>query len=218
MINSIRRYLAEFLMTKTIDENFRQSHRELGGLAGAGTAEVISKCVYQMTDDYAYLEVGIYQACNFVIVANSNKSVDCYGVDNFSQEFEENKLFTESTEEVVKSRIEKYCPEAKYFKSDFREFLSKPMPFDKQVGVYFFDGPHELQDQIDGVEMAIPHLADEAIIFVDDLNSPNVQESYSILLDRHPKELIPIGFLIDEYNSKETFSQGQVIFEYRRQK
>lgn len=205
-------------MLKRVDEEFRHFHHELGGLAGAGTAEVISQCVYQMTDDYAYLEVGIYQACNFVLVACSNKSVDCYGVDNFSQEFEENKAFKESTEEVVKSRIEKFCPDAKYFKSDFREFLKSPMPFDKKVGVYFFDGPHELQDQIDGVEMALPHLADEAVIFIDDLRSPNVQQSYSILVDRHPKELIPIAFLDAGNGDKQIFSQGQIVLEYRRQK
>jgi hypothetical protein len=217
MINTLDAFTNENM----ISPEFKREQELLQGLSGAGTAQLIGRCVSFMDSDKVYLEVGIYQAANLVLVASRNKNKQCYGVDNFSQEFQENQNFKGmTTEEVVVERIKNFGVEknCKFFKSDFREFLCDRSNIDgKKVEVYFFDGPHELQDQIDGVEYAFPLLADEAIIFVDDWLSENVQEATKVLLDKH-KELELIKILRGGYSSRELFNQGQCVFKFTRKK
>lgn len=215
----ISNYIDSFANERMIDAYFQQKQTELEGLSGAGTAQIIGKCVSFMDPDKVYLEVGIYQAANLVLVASKNKNKLCYGVDNFSQEFQENKNYAElTTEQVVQKRIKDFEIESncKYFKADFREFLKDRTDVEgKKVEVYFFDGPHELQDQVDGVEMALPLLADNAFIFVDDWASENVQEAARILTERH-KELTLRKIFKGSSNIRQIFNQGQCVFEYNR--
>lgn len=219
MRNFISKYIDAFSHEGMIDDFFKNKQTELEGLSGAGTAQIIGKCVSYIDPDKVYLEVGIYQAANLVLVASKNKNKMCYGVDNFSQEFQENKNFANlTTEQVVQKRIKDFGVEnnCKYFKSDFREFLSNRTEVEgKKVEVYFFDGPHELQDQIDGVEMAFPLLSDQAFIFVDDWASENVQEATNVLLGRH-KELTLRKILKGSNNVRQLFNQGQCVFEFKR--
>ena len=42
--------------------------------------------------------------------------------------------------------------------------------------VYLFDGPHEEQDQYDGITMAMPALADQFVLIIDDWNWDRVRQ------------------------------------------
>jgi hypothetical protein len=41
--------------------------------------------------------------------------------------------------------------------------------------VYLYDGPHEYQDQYDGLKLVLSALASEFVFIVDDWNWPNVR-------------------------------------------
>lgn len=209
-IRNCRRFLSEYVSSNTVlSERFLSLHSIMNGLTGPATAEAISHCVKLMDKNLCYLEVGIYQGCNLSLVAHHNPEIECVGVDNFSQAFKENELTQLTTEECVQNKVDFFrLKNTTIIKDDFRSFLSKPG--DKKVGVYFFDGPHEFQDQVDGIELALSHLADEAIVFIDDLRSENVQKSYSFLVEKHP-ELTPICFFTNQQ-----YGQGQVVLEYKR--
>ena len=216
MIKLIENYIKSLNGSFVPNIDFINAQKKLDGLSGALTAQIISKCLSFLNDDLAYLEVGIYQASNLVMVASTNRSKLCVGVDNFSQEFEENKKYSCSTEELVQKRFKDYdLKNCFYIKKDFRTFLQNENNINgKKIGLYFFDGPHELQDQIDGIEMSFNLLADEAIIFIDDLASDNVIKAYDHLkLNKH---LQFISNLTSDYHIKEIFNQGQMILKYTR--
>lgn len=199
---------------KNIDKEFSRNINKLQGLSGAGTAQCIAN-VAKLLRVNQYLEIGIYQASNLVQIATKNKDVVCCGVDNFSENFEENKNYSNpTTEEVVSKRLfDLKLKNCVIIKDDFRNFLKTTNI--KNVELYFFDGPHRLQDQIDGIEMALPILADRAIIFIDDHASENVQESTRILLEKY-KELELIRVLVGSSNVRTIFNQGQVVLKYNR--
>lgn len=46
-----------------------------------------------------------------------------------------------------------------------------------RYNIYLFDGPHEFQDQFDGIKMAQPALDAEYVQIVDDWNWPQVREA-----------------------------------------
>lgn len=186
------------------------------GLTGAGTIDIISNCAKFIDKDKCYLEVGIYQGTNIVGVAKQ-VSCDCFGVDNFSEEFKEDELFEKSTEELVQEKIEKYnLKNCSYFKEDYKKFLIDHNDINgKKVEIYFYDGPHELQDQIDGILLAKNLLADQALIFIDDLNSPNVQNSIEHLLTYN--EFKPIQVLTYFTDGRQYFGQGQCVLLYTKE-
>lgn len=211
----------EFWLSSFSEDKIQQKYKLLSekyqGLTGAGTAEAISKAVSLLPGNY--LEVGIYQGANFSVVASENPDKTCIGVDNFSQEFQENKRYQMSTEEVVQSRLKELNCEknALVQKYDFREFLrTDPLYMEGDISVYFYDGPHEMIDQIDGIDMALPYLKDEAIIFVDDFFSPNTAIGSMILLDHYRNNLKFLRVLRNRENSRSGFNQGQIVMKFSR--
>ena len=212
----IRNYLSLFKW-QNIESEWKQYCNKMMGLTGAGTVQALSRAATFVDKNKCYLEVGIYQAVNFVGVAKTAKNTKCFGVDNFSQAFDENDLYKMTTEELVNHRIKEYnLSNAHVFKQDFREFLTNRKDInDLKVELYLFDGPHEYQDQVDGVEMAIPLLADRAIIVVDDWASENVQDSTEFLLDKYKKNLKQINLFTGPINNRDYFNQGQVVFEWK---
>lgn len=202
---------------KFISKSFIKEAQKLKGLAGAGTAQAISETCKRFKAR-TYLEVGIFQATNFMQIAKHNPDVKCYGVDNFSESFEENKLYPDLTTEqlVIKRIADAELKNCVLIKQDFREFLNA-RSLECPIDVYLYDGPHTYQDQVDGVEMALPLLNDKAFVFVDDFASENVQESTEYLKRKH-KELTLIKILVGRSNERENFNQGQVVFKFERHK
>ena len=114
---------------------------------------------------------------------------ECLAVDNVSQDFQENLRYDLPTRELVLRNIDTIGrANGKLLEGDFRERLQTGLEDIKgRVKFYFYDGPHEEQDQIDGVEMAMHLLADEAYILVDDWGSENVKTSTKHLVKTHPE-------------------------------
>jgi hypothetical protein len=205
-----------------IKQSFIKDTNSLSGLSGAGTAQVISEsCKFiDWKNRKCYLEVGIYQASNFIQIAKNNPKVICYGVDNFSESFNENKNYEFlSTEQVVLKRINDLnLQNCKILKYDYVDFFSRfESELNKSVEIYYYDGPHTLEHQIKGIELAMPLLSDEALIFIDDFASPATQESVLYLKNKY-KELKLLKVLNSSINLRNNFNQGQVVFKFERNK
>lgn len=215
-IKLMENYLKAFAGTQLVDSRFIERQNEFQGLTGAATAQLISKCVSFMARDLFYLEIGIFQGANLISVACENKDKICYGVDNFSEHFQESRT-DKTEEEMVYQRIEKYkCDNIRIANSDFRVWISNNLEIlNKKIGVYMYDGPHGLLDQIDGIEMVLPLLADHAVVFVDDLACENTQESIKILIEKYKKNIKPLLGTPNDC-SKLGYQQGQAVLIYER--
>lgn len=185
-------------------------------LIGGGSIHIVKEIVSNFLEekDY-YLEVGCFQAWNFSLACHFAKC-KCLAVDNFSQDFQECERYKLPTRDLVIQNIETIGRgNGELIEGDFRETLAFNLgDIKEKVKFYFYDGPHEEKDQIDGVELALPLLADEAIIMVDDWASENVKTSTRYLLNKH-KELSLIKVLDGPHN-RQYFNQGQVVFSYSR--
>lgn len=184
-------------------------------LVGGGTIQLLVELARDyLSEKDVYLEVGCYQAWNFSLVCHFARC-RCLAVDNFSQDFEENSRYDLPTAALVERNIQTIGRgNGKLIQGDFRETLGS-LDIDP-IKLYFYDGPHEEDDQVDGIELALPHLADEALIFVDDWASPNVKTSTKKLLDKN-KEL-SIVRVFDGPRNRLWFNQGQIVFKFERNK
>jgi hypothetical protein len=145
-------YLPDWLMT-------------MEAMSGKKYKHFINQLISQV-DDVRYLEVGTWTGSTACSSLYKNK-VDAYFIDNWDQfnpQGNVKSLFFENIE-----RIKKDSSRATY---QFQEKDFRLVDY-KNIGkynVYFFDGPHEEQDQYDGVVYAQPALEDEFIFICDDWN------------------------------------------------
>jgi hypothetical protein len=134
-------------------------------MSGKKYKNFINKLISNVKD-VRYLEVGTWTGSTACSAMYKN-NVTCTFVDNWDQ-FNPlgnvKKLFFENTQRCIDE-----SPEAsfKFHESDFRLLDYSNIG---KYNVYFFDGPHEEQDQYDGVVYAQPALEDEFIFICDDWN------------------------------------------------
>lgn len=121
-----------------------------------------------LPEDEAYLEIGALHGKTFISACSGHSSTAANVIlDNFSQ--------FGATKSVLCANICACLPDLDYMlhSGDYRELLtSLRLP---AVGVYFYDGPHELSDQRDAIRLIEKHLASESLIIIDDWNHAPVK-------------------------------------------
>lgn len=139
---------------------------KIPGMSGRCYRHFINNLV-RMTPDARYLEVGTW-AGSTLCAAISNNRVSATAIDNWS-EFGNPKALFES--HLAQFRTPE--AEVRFIESDFRAVDFSALG---RFNIYLFDGPHEYQDQYDGLEMALPALEDHFVLIVDDWNWEQVRD------------------------------------------
>jgi hypothetical protein len=161
------------------------SEKSIQGMSTENIRFLINEIVKQYADGGVYLEVGMYQGCSLLSAALYNQSTRCIGIDNFSQ-FDENN----ANQNKLKENIAKldHPDNVEYHNMDYQEYfdlLSAKEPGLK-VNVYFYDGEHSYKNQLEGLRRALPFLTAKCIIFVDDINWPEVAAANKRFLRENP--------------------------------
>lgn len=114
-----------------------------------------------------YLEVGSWAGSTLCAAIYKN-NVTAVAVDNWSQFAGPIDLFFKnlSTCCSVDTRVS-------FLSRDFRKVDFRALG---KFNIYLFDGPHEYQDQYDGLSMAMDALDNEFVFIVDDWNWGRVRE------------------------------------------
>lgn len=125
-----------------------------------------------------YLEIGVFRGLTLLSVGDHLKNhkgrpPQVFGIDNFSQ-FDvdgENKAIVESG--ITRLGLE----EIHLINRDYEDaLLNLPEHIgDQKIGVFFVDGPHDYRSQLMCLQMALPHLADDCLIVIDDSNYQHVR-------------------------------------------
>lgn len=113
-----------------------------------------------------YLEIGTWTGSTACSSMYKNR-VNCTFIDNWDQFNPQGNVKDLFFSNTKKCSLE--SPDANYnfYETDFRTLDYNSIG---KYNVYFFDGPHEEQDQYDGVAYAQPSLEDEFIFVCDDWN------------------------------------------------
>jgi methyltransferase family protein len=108
-----------------------------------------------------YLEIGVWQGSTLCAAIFKNK-VRALAIDNWS-------LFAGPADKFFKNlaRFKGSDTKLSFFENDFREINFFAIG---KFNIYLFDGPHDAQDQRDGIILAQPALDDRFVMIVDDWN------------------------------------------------
>jgi len=132
-----------------------------------------------------YVEVGTYHGCSLLSSALYNDH-DCIGIDNFSQFNAQG-----NNEQICRSNISKLNrflnSKVTLYDSNFELFFNNYEVDKSNIKIYFYDGAHDYESQLKGLEIVLPYLCEQCIIFVDDVNLGSVRKANDHFLAKHPK-------------------------------
>ena len=134
--------------------------RNIPGMSGQTYRSFIN-CLVEQVKDARYLEIGSWagSTASAAMFGNAAK-VSC--VDNWSQFGGPKDSFFSNVELAKNANIE----------FEFREDDFRDIDYNRigKFNIYMFDGPHEFQDQYDGIFLVQQALDERYILIVDDWN------------------------------------------------
>jgi protein O-GlcNAc transferase len=182
---------------------------EVPGMATENKLKLLNCAVAALDDSEVYVEVGCYKGASIVGAAVGNPRAHIVACDNFSQ-------FDGAAEALRRTLDARTAPgQVSFHDLDFRAFFAaapwRPAP----IGAYFYDGGHSFRDQFDGVALAIPHLADDALVIIDDTNKREARSANLLVSSAMPRFELVLD-LRTPRNHSPTWWNGVQVFRYRR--
>jgi hypothetical protein len=181
---------------------------EIPGMATENKLLLLNLAVAHLAADEVYVEVGCYQGASIVGAARDNHAAKLFACDNFSQ--------FEGTEEILRRNIERHARgQVQFFNLAAGDFLSRAPWRPARIGAYFFDGGHSFEDQFEGLQYALPSLADDALVIVDDTNKREARAADALFARMVPGFALVLD-LRTPRNHHPTWWNGIQVFRFRR--
>ena len=198
------------------DSRFADLLRKVNGMTTQNVLALLNLSVRYLEKDEVYLEVGTYQGamiCSAMLDApNLPLNPKGIAIDNFS-EFDQGNNQEKFLANTKTEGLEK---NVYLINHDFRHYFNSNMfEYPAKIGVYVYDGAHDYTSQYEGLDLAIPYLADNALIIVDDSNELECRLANHHFLEEHPecKKVLDFPTL---GNGHHTWWNGIQVFTWRK--
>jgi hypothetical protein len=142
-----------------------------------------------MAPGESYVEVGTYYGASLLGAMRGNKG-DFVAVDLFSFEPREVKgrKLPAASREGLEENLSRFGLEgATILEGDAFEVIEGGALGTRHVGVYYYDGPHDYDSQVRGLQAIEQWLADEALLVVDDHDWDHVARATDDYLAQQPR-------------------------------
>ncbi|MGH7813528.1 MAG: class I SAM-dependent methyltransferase [Candidatus Binataceae bacterium] len=194
--------------THPADRSLANILKEIPAMATENKLMLLNCAASALEPDEVYVEVGCYKGASLVGAAAGNPRARIFACDNFSQ-------FEGAAEDLLATLNARTAPgQVSFHDLDFREFFRAAPWRPARIGAYFYDGGHSFQDQYDGVALAIPHLAADAIVIVDDTNKREARAA-DAMVARAAAGFEPLLDLRTPGNHSPAWWNGVQVFRYR---
>lgn len=165
---------------------------------------IINRMVLQMPKDQVYVNVGVWNGYSFLAGMVNNPHKTCIGIDNFSQ-------FKGPRAAFMQRFFQFKSPNHHFFDMDYIQYFKDMHNY--PIGCYFFDGPHDYGNQLQGLEIAEPYFAEGCIILVDDTNWPDPRQATLDFMANHPGEYRLLTDVSTYSNRHPTFWNGLMVLQ-----
>jgi len=191
------------------DRSLSNILKQVPGMATENKLALLNAAVGALGENEVYVEVGCYKGASIVGAARGNPHTRMFACDNFSQ--------FDGVAEALRHTLEAHTApgQVTFHDLDFRSFFINAPWRPARIGAYFYDGGHSFRDQYDGVALALPYLADDAIIIVDDTNK-RAARSANQLVARAVTGFELILDLRTAGNHSPTWWNGIQVYRYQR--
>ncbi len=164
-------------------------------------------------DGEAYVEVGTFKGRSLCGAAFGATRGTFYGIESFREFF----MDSPGAREELMANLARFTDagRVRVVDGDAFEVLRRPGAVAEPVGVYFYDGAHERLAHYLALGVAEQHLADEALVVVDDAGWPLVADATRRYLRRHRGYTLLFDLPAD-HEDDPRWHNGVWVLRYRR--
>lgn len=165
------------------DDCFSEIFKSLHCMSAPRVYAVINAIVSCMDAGEMYIEVGCYQGGSLIAALLDNQA-QAIGVDNYS-EFQTTSSFQRTLNNLNQFGV---APRVSLKNMSYKDFFADVL-LDFQIAAYYYDGEHNYEGQLAGMEIAWSHLHSGSIVIVDDLFYPEVNRAVNQFIANHVSQV-----------------------------
>jgi protein O-GlcNAc transferase len=166
---------------------------------------VLNACVSSLEPGELYVEVGTYQGGSLIAALRGNEAC-AIGVDSFS-EFKETNDIGITTRNLYSFGV---LNRVTLVNMDVQRFFTE-YPIKQKIQVYYYDGAHDYETQLAGMETAWPFLQKGSLILVDDYTYAEVSRAVNQFVANHLDQIKFQFVMLPNENTDETWWNGCVL-------
>jgi predicted O-methyltransferase YrrM len=161
------------------DPRFQQILDAVPGLACANNLALVNVAASHLDEGESYVEVGTYRGTSLIAAMLDNDGKHFVAIDDFS--------FRDGSRDLLERNLASFgLSGATIIEGDAFELLRDGALTGTTAGAYYYDAAHTYQQQLDGLLLAEPSLAAEALLIVDDTDWDYVAAATRDYLARRP--------------------------------
>ena len=163
-----------------LDRRFRRVVDEVENLASENVLALINLAASLVEPDEAYAEIGVFHGASLIAAMLGNEGRRFVGVDAFR--------FRDTSLEQIESNLRRFGLEPpEILVGDAFELVPSGALGDTPIGVWYYDAAHDYESQVEGLRIAEPYLAPEALVIVDDTDWTDVERTMDDYLAQQPR-------------------------------
>ena len=171
------------------DERFAAVLEEVPGLARPNNLALLNLAAGCVAPGETYVEVGAFRGSSLIGALLDNDGVEFVAIDDFSH--------SGASRDELERNLARFGLDGRVaiLEGDAFELLPGGALGGRRVGVYYYDAAHTYEQQLDGLLLAEPYLADDALLIVDDTDWDFVAAAVADYLADQPNaaSLVRIG-------------------------
>jgi predicted O-methyltransferase YrrM len=161
-------------------------------LARENNLSLVNVAAVLLEPGESYVEAGTYMGASLIAAARENEGKDLVGIDDFSfGSLELPQVDGRSLPAADRARLDqnlaRFGVEATILEGDAQELLRSGALGERRVGVYYYDAGHSYEQQLEGLKVIEPYLADSALLIVDDSDWADVERATRDYLAGQPR-------------------------------
>ena len=161
------------------DRRFARVLEEVPGLARENNLALLNLAAACRGPGEAYVELGTFRGTSLIAAMLGNDG-EFVALDDFS--------FREASREQLEANLARFGIDgARIVEGDAFETLRGDALAGTRAGVWYYDAAHTYEQQIDGLVLAEPYLADRALLIVDDATWDFVARAVHDYLEREAR-------------------------------
>ncbi len=159
---------------------------EVGGLARPNNLALVAAAAASLEPGESYVEVGSLKGASLIAAAH-RAAGNLVGIDDFSMQ--------EASRDRLEANLARFGAEATVLEGDAFELLRGGALDGRRVGAYYYDAAHGYEQQLEGLRLVEPYLAERALLIVDDSDWDQVDAAIRDYLAAQPRarELLRLG-------------------------
>lgn len=193
---------------------------DIQAMTTPSTMHLLNLAVRHLEEGECYLEVGTWRGGTFAGAMVGNTAPG-YAIDSNAANMDKHNKDGRGAREAWEENITRLglAPRSTYIEAATPEVWDRPnLTGGHPIGVFFFDGAKETSDEAyGGIHGALPLLADNALIVVDDLNEVQIRQVLWHLRLKNSARMFPLFELNAPANCWPGWWNGLGVYVWTRQ-